>query len=197
MGRPARLTNDRIVRVALRLLARKGIREFTAQNLADELGITPGALFRHFASMKGIVDAIIRRMEAVLFERFPPGDADPIRNLESFFRQRVAVIRAHPDISRLLQSQHLGRAAGAGMARRLSGFKRRSQKFVRECLARAAREGRLAHGLDPEAAAVIVLGAIHALSHAGTRVVKEDRRGVLAERVWRVIENFLRGRQAR
>ncbi len=196
MSRPARHSNERIVCVALRLLSRRGPREFTAQALADELGITPGALFRHFSSMSAIVDGVIGRMEATLFAGFPPTDRDPIRCLGTFFRQRVDVIHAHPDLSRLLQTQHLGRAAGRGMARRLAEFKRRSQEFVRDCLRRAAAQGDLDPDLDPEAAAVIVLGAIHALSHAGVRVVKSPSHGAITEKVWRVLEDVLRGRRA-
>ncbi|NMB74722.1 MAG: TetR/AcrR family transcriptional regulator [Myxococcales bacterium] len=197
MSRPARYSNEHIVRVALRLLARRGPREFTAQALADELGITPGALFRHFPSMSAIVDAVIESMEARLFSGFPLGDDDPLRCLEKVFRYRIDVIHAHPDVSRLLQSQHLGRAAGKTMARRLAEFKRRSQKFVRDCIRHAAARGELDPRLDPEAAAVIVLGAIHALSHVGVRVVKSRSHGAIVEKVWRVIEDVLRGRRAR
>lgn len=194
MARPAKHSNERIARAALRLLARRGPREFTAQALADQLGMTPGALFRHFRSMSAIVDAVIQQMEAVLFLGFPPPEDDPLHRLGVFFRNRVGVIAAHPDLSRLLQSQHLGRVAGKAMARRLAEFKRRSQQFVRDCIRCAAEQGRLNPRLDAEAAAVIVLGAIHALSHRGVRVVKAPASGDMTEKVWRVLENMLRQR---
>ena len=96
-----------IVDVAMRIIATKGARRFTAQLLATEIGVTAGAVYRHFESMEAIVDAVVERIGAILFEGFPPEAPDPIDRLGLFFRCRTRTILANPHLSRMLLSDHL------------------------------------------------------------------------------------------
>src|SRR5512143_1176373 len=116
-----------IVEAATRLLATKGARRFTVQLLADEIGVTGGAIYRHFEGMDEVMSAVVERIGAVLFEGFPPAAEDPLERLRLFFHQRTRSVLAHPHISRLLLSDHLAQAVGKEQAARLEEFKRRSR----------------------------------------------------------------------
>jgi len=188
-------TGDRrreIADAALRVIASQGLGRFTALAIAREVGLTDGALFRHFRSKEDIVDAAIDRVEELLFEGFPPPSQDPIERLGAFFTRRVAVIGEQAGISRLLVSEEIGKAASAAGVERVAGFRRRSMAFVRACLAEAAARGLLVSGLGAEEASVVVLGAILALAHSPV-TVHRDPRASLAPRVWDALETFLRG----
>jgi len=184
--------HTQIVDVAMRIIATRGARRFTAQLLATEIGVTAGAIFRHFESMEAIVDAVVERMGAILFEGFPPKAVDPIERLGLFFHRRTQTILANPHLSRMLLSDHLSQAASSSQAGRLEEFKRRSQTFVVGCLREAEQAGALSEAVNPEAGAVIVIGSILALSHATTRIASEARIERLADEVWSVIERTLR-----
>jgi hypothetical protein len=82
---------------------------------------------------------------------------------------------------------------GKGQAARLEAFKRRSRSFVHDCLRAAERDGLLTSGMSAEAGAVVVLGSILALAHAGTRVAEETTLDRLSGEVWSGIERMLRG----
>jgi len=181
-----------IVDAAMRIIATKGARRFTAQLLGAEIGVTPGAIYRHFESMEAIVDAVVARVGAILFERFPPEAADPIERLGIFFRRRTSTILANPHLSRMLLSDHLSQAAGPSQAERLEEFKRRSQTFVLGCLREAAQSGVLSAEISPEAGAVIVLGSVLSLSHASARIASKARTERLADEVWVALERALR-----
>lgn len=181
-----------IVDTALRIIATKGSRRFTAQLLAAEIGVTGGAIYRHFESMEAVVDAVVDRMGALLFEGFPPRASDPIERLRLFFHRRAQVILANPHVSRLLLSDHLAQAGGAAQAKRLQEFRRRSQAFVVECLREARELGALADEVSPEAGAMIVIGAILAVAHTNERVADESGIERLCDEVWRGIERMLR-----
>ena len=56
-------TKERILLAALRLFARKGYEAVSVSDIAAELGITKGALYRHYESKRHIFDSILRRME--------------------------------------------------------------------------------------------------------------------------------------
>jgi AcrR family transcriptional regulator len=148
-------------------------------------------LGRHFATMDAIADAVIDRMEAILFEGFPPDDPDPLKRLESFFKNRVRVILEYQHISRMLLSDHLKQTAGSERARRVEEFKVRSRDFVRECLT-SAREKGLLIAAGPEESSVLVLGAIFTLAHAGTRPGGNEKLKQLSKRVWSLLERMFR-----
>ena len=181
-----------IVDAALRIIATKGSRRFTAQLVAKEVGLTSGALYRHFAAMDEVVDAIVDRVGEVLFEGFPPEAADPIERLRLFFHRRARTILGNPHVSRLLLSDHLAQAGGSAQTKRLGEFKRRSRAFVVECLEEASARGALVDGMSPEAGAVVVLGSVLALSHVAPRVVNGGGGERLIDEVWSGIERMLR-----
>ena len=56
-------TGERILLTSLQLFARKGYKATSVSDVAGALGITKGALYRHFTSKRAIFDAILRRME--------------------------------------------------------------------------------------------------------------------------------------
>lgn len=192
---------SQIVDVAMRIIATQGARHFTVQVLATEVGVTGGAIYRHFESMGAIVDAIVERMGHLLFDDFPPKAIDPIERLRLFILNRAHTIRNNPHVSRLLLSDNLSQACGPEYAERLEEFKRRTQRFIVSCLREAAEVGILAADVSPEVGAVVVIGAVHAVSHVSTKIVSDGASAMpfrqrqpeaLAEQVWAVIERALR-----
>lgn len=180
-----------IVDAALRIIATRGSRRFTAALLAKEVGLTGGALYRHFASMDAVVDAVVDRVGQLLFEGFPPEADDPVERLKLFFFRRARTVLANPHVSRLLLSDHLSQAGGSAQSRRLDEFKRRSREFVMKCLKEADDAGML-DAMSPEAGAVVVLGSILSLSHTAARLESGTASERLFGEVWSGIERMLR-----
>lgn len=56
-------TKEKILETALRLFARYGYDAVSVSTIAGELGITKGALYRHYADKHDIFDSIIKRMD--------------------------------------------------------------------------------------------------------------------------------------
>ena len=55
-------TKDEIMMVALRLFSQRGFEAVSTSMIADRLGITKGALYRHFGNKQEIFDSLIARM---------------------------------------------------------------------------------------------------------------------------------------
>lgn len=55
-------TKNRILESALLLFAQRGYEATSISDIASELGITKGALYRHFAGKRAILDEILERM---------------------------------------------------------------------------------------------------------------------------------------
>ena len=56
-------TKEKILLAALRLFAAKGYEAVSVSDIARELGLTKGALYKHYRSKRDIFDSILRRME--------------------------------------------------------------------------------------------------------------------------------------
>ena len=57
------VTREKILETALTLFAREGYAGTSMADIAGELGITKGALYRHYAGKRDIFESILRRME--------------------------------------------------------------------------------------------------------------------------------------
>ena len=62
-------TKERILMAALRLFAREGYEAVSVSDIAGELGITKGALYKHYKNKRDIFDSIVARMFQVDAER--------------------------------------------------------------------------------------------------------------------------------
>src|SRR5512138_2765989 len=165
--KPADARRREIADAALRVAAEQGLARFTAAAIAREIGVSDAALFRHFATMDAIVLAVLDRVEEMLFGGDPPQAPDPIARLGAFFARRVAVVRDHPGVARVIGSELLAQVAPPEGVARVEGLRRRSRAFVRRSLVEAQRRGLLAPALSPAEGTILVLGAILALGHAG------------------------------
>lgn len=156
---------EEIIRVTLELAAKQGVDDVTTQDMAQAMGVTQGAVFRHFPSKDAIWLAAMQwvrdRLMAVLGRAAGAG-RDPLDALQRMFFAHIDFIAGHPAIPRMLMSEHLH--ARSPMLRRLVseimlGFEQKIAGLLEDAKARG-----LAHpDLDTHAAATLYLGMIQGL----------------------------------
>ena len=74
-------TRENILLVSLRLFAQEGYEAVSVSQIAGELGLTKGALYRHYANKQAIFESILQKMEQLDAERaqafeLPEGTAE-------------------------------------------------------------------------------------------------------------------------
>lgn len=161
-----RSTEDRQVELAdaaLRIIATRGIAALTTRSLAEEVGLTTGAIFRHFASLDAVLDAVSSRVEAVLEATYPPAELPPLERLDRFIEARSAAVGARVGIFRLLLSDQFVLALPEGSAARLRKAVQKTRGFVLACVRDGQRRGEVRADLDATALAVVALGALQML----------------------------------
>ena len=62
-------TRENILHTALRLFARNGYEATSVSDIASELGMTKGALYKHYKSKRDIFDNIVERIYQIDVER--------------------------------------------------------------------------------------------------------------------------------
>ncbi|HTW06583.1 MAG TPA: TetR family transcriptional regulator, partial [Acidimicrobiales bacterium] len=69
MGRPARIARAQVLAAALALADEVGLESLTMAGVAERLGVTPMALYRHVANKADLLDGVV---EVLLTESLPP-----------------------------------------------------------------------------------------------------------------------------
>ena len=95
-----KLRRERIFNIAMRLIAEKGLEDFTISELAEEAGVTTPTIHNLFGKksdiIKELVSNLIEQMQGVT--RNPP--ADPIENTKFFVNSVAAVFEQNTDFYR-------------------------------------------------------------------------------------------------
>jgi AcrR family transcriptional regulator len=112
VGRPAQIDRAAVLAASLELADEQGLAAVTMQAVADRLGVTPMALYRHVTNKADLLDGVVERI--LLEVPLPdPGDQWPDRLAALARGTRAAALR-HPEVFPLL----LQRAAVTDGARR-------------------------------------------------------------------------------
>lgn len=171
---------------ALKILADHGATRLTARALAKEVGLSDGAIFRHFANKNAIVDSAIDSFEVFLTEDIPPAAGSPLERLRAFFVQRLRKLRLHPEILKLVFSGRLEEAASDAGAKRVRAVLREQAKFVMGCVRAAQSAREINADVEPEILTWMVMGTMRG---AATRRDPNDR--LSPELVFRNLEMAL------
>lgn len=160
--------NDRrlaTVEAVVTLAANHNPSEITTTAIAQEMGLTQGAVFRHFATKDTILQAVMKWVTAGLMSRLDNAikkTSSPILALEALFLAHVEFVAAHPGVPRILLSE-LQRSEASTPKRIVQAFLRRYGERVSQLLTDAKERGELHAELDTEAAAILFVGTIQGL----------------------------------
>jgi len=158
---------------ALRIIATRGIAALTTHSLAEQVGLTGGAIFRHFASIDALIEAVVGRVESVMESTFPASELPPRERLDRFVEARSTAVGGHVGIMQLMLSEQFLLALPEGGSARLARCAQKTREFVRTCLREGQAAGEFRSDIDAGALVVVVMGTIQmlALSAANRRQI--------------------------
>lgn len=156
---------EEIIRVTLELAAKQGVDDVTTQDMAQAMGVTQGAVFRHFPSKDAIWLAVMQwvrdRMMEVLGRAAAQG-RDPLDALQRMFFAHIEFIAGHPAIPRVLTSSHL-HGRNAVLRQLVTEIMLGYEAKIAGLLSDAQTQGLARADLDTQAAATLYIGMIQGL----------------------------------
>jgi AcrR family transcriptional regulator len=161
--RPGSERRPQIAAAALRLIGERGLAALTSATLAAEVGLTSGALFRHFPSLDRILEEAVESATKRLAATFPAGSLPPRERLFALLRSRVELLGTDPGLAWLLRSDQAYFALPPAAVARLRELVERSRAFLLAALREGAAAGTIRSDVEPEALLVMVTGTVHAL----------------------------------
>jgi AcrR family transcriptional regulator len=161
--RPSHERRPQIAAAALRLIGERGLPALTSAALAAEVGLTSGALFRHFPSLDGILEEAVESATQRLAATFPSPSLPARDRLFALLHSRVELLSGDPGLGWLLRSDQAYFALPPAAVARLGDLVERSRAFLLAALREGAAAGTIRSDVEPEALLVLVTGAVHAL----------------------------------
>jgi len=124
--RSGRLDREVVIERALALADTDGLDALTIRRLADELGVTPMALYWHFSNKDELIDALAAHLFAQVSLPDTPAGADWVTAMRELQVAFVAALRPHPAVAPLARDRVLASRAGLVLAERSLGLLRQA-----------------------------------------------------------------------
>ena len=181
-----RNTREAILDQALKLFSERGIKETTVRDIAKAVGITEGAIYRHFSSKDQIVHELFKRYSEQLYDSLE----EAIRKGKSREEQFKGMVEAfldftfkNPDAFRYLNIFHYLRSKD------VKKFKKIPFSLFKEVILDLEKEGLLK--IEPNYALAILTGTLERVFlYKGMGIIKGRKgevKGKVADTLWNVL----------
>ena len=154
-----------IVETVIALAAQHSPGQITTQEIANVIGVTQGALFRHFPNKESIWLAAIEWVENELLttlEAVAKQAANPIDGLQQVFFSHVDFVIARPGVPRLIFNE-LQQPADSAIKAAVRKLLQRYRQLVSGLIIAAAEGDEINRNVNISAAATLFLGSIQGL----------------------------------
>jgi TetR/AcrR family transcriptional regulator len=157
-----------IIEAAQALIRTHGSEHLTVRRIAKKVGISEGAIYRHFSSKAKILSFLLQHIETVLITEVSPdrlgADRATLGAIERVLANHFEGIEKRNGIS----FQVVAEIISLGDKKLNRQALRTTQKYIaclKELLDRGMRDGSLREDLDTEAAAALLFGLIQSLAN--------------------------------
>lgn len=153
------------VEAVIELAAEQNPNDITTSAIAKRMGLTQGALFRHFPTKDAILQAVMARVAERLLSRVDKAALDvasPTAALEAIFMTHIDFVAEHPGVPRMMFGE-LQRAGETVSKRMVQTLIRHYGERLHRLIEEGKAQGELDAALDTEAAATLFIGTIQGL----------------------------------
>jgi AcrR family transcriptional regulator len=202
-ARRQRRTSDQrrgeIIAAVLAVARERGPDAITTQAIAERMGLTQGAIFRHFPDKEAIwlaVFAWVREtLDAAVAAAIEKADS-PLAKIEEAFLAHVAFVVANPGVPRVMfhELQYPGVSPVRVEVRAMIASYRRRLALL---FTQAKAAGQLSRELDATLAPMVLIGAVQGLVIEASLAEDESAMSKRARKVFALLLDGYRGRSGR
>ena len=153
------------IETAVALAGERNPGDVTTGAIAERMGLTQPALFRHFptkdAIWAGVMEWVAERILGNV-DRAAASAPSPVAAIEAAFTAHVDFVSRHPGVPRILLAE-LQRAEDTAAKRLVRTLMRRYGERIRALVEAGKERGEVARHTDAEAAATLFIGTIQGL----------------------------------
>lgn len=151
-----------ILQESLKLIADKGIQGFTIKNLANAIGVTEPAIYRHFVNKQKILIGILslfKENKENFIKNVQSDNATPIDKLKSLFETRFKYFAKNRAIASVIFSEELFRNDPL-LSETVFEIMKENQKVILQIIKAGQKSKVIKHNVSADQLAFIIIGAI-------------------------------------
>lgn len=183
---PSEARQAEIVMATLALVAAHSPVAITTSDIARAVGVTQGAVFKHFANKDEIWLAVMGWIETHLLAALAAAEqqaATPLGALAGIFQAHIGFVANHPGVPRLIFHE-LQQPTDSAVKHKVRGLLQVYKKMLVRLLKQAMVRGETAASLDTEAAAALFIGTVQGLVMQSMLAGSTDRMAAQAKAVF-------------
>lgn len=153
------------VETVIQLAAEKNPSDITTKAIAERMGLTQGAIFRHFPSKDAILQAVMSWVSKRLLNRVDnaiQGTDSAAAGLEAVFLTHIDFIAEHPGVPRMLFGE-LQRQEQTLPKKMVKTLLQHYSERIRRLLEAGKAQGEFSTDLNVDAAIMLFIGSIQGL----------------------------------
>ena len=149
-----------ILTASLELLAAGGMARLTIRNLAEKLGITEPAIYRHFRNKSEIIRTLIGEFDRGIPDQ--TGESSGFEAVARFIRSRIAQVAEQPPLAKVVFSEELF-LEEPDFSRLLLAMMHRHREKLAESFREAQHAGEIRADIPEEMLFRLVFGPVRLL----------------------------------
>lgn len=161
--KPRVVRRREIAEAALRIIGTEGVRGVSTAALALQVGLTSGALFRHFATVDEVYDEVVAYAAERLDTTYPDPGLPPLERLVGLAKARIALLGKEPGIHWLLRSPDATHSLTPAASAALASIVGRSRQVLGDAIRQGQRDGTIRTDVPDDVMLVMVTATVHAL----------------------------------
>ncbi len=157
--------NDRkeqIVHIALQLVSEQGMKKLTMKNIAEKIGFSDAALYRHFKSKHDILETLIDTVSKNLINKINDTVAnidDPVDKLRAILRIHLSHMEKNKGMPRIIFSESIHQNDPL-LRKMVLQMVTHYLDLIRGVLLRGREAGKIRKDIDIDTAAVAFFGLV-------------------------------------
>lgn len=157
---PTAVRQEQIKQAVLQIIAEEGLHKLSTRNLADKVGLSEGAIFRHFASKRDIIKGIMDDVASDLVDTqraIAHGDQEVEKKLFTYLCNNVRYLKENLGITILLFSEatHFG---DEELKAKLNQILTNQKQLVIDMVRDGISEGVFEETVNPDDVATLYMG---------------------------------------
>ena len=156
------IRQGQIAQAALTLVAGRGLKGLTVADIAEQVGLVPSAIYRHFKGKEEIIDALLEVIHDRLMSNVTSVCAEtahPIERLHKLLEQHIQLIKENQGIPRLIFFEDIYGDRSDRKKKVYETIKKYLAK-ISDIVVQGQQEGLIRQDLDVGTVAMMFLGMI-------------------------------------
>lgn len=152
-----------IVDAVLKIIGEKGLTSLSTKTIAEEVGVSTGALFRHFPSLEELLREVTRFAILQIEETFPDKSMAPLERIKLLAKNRIMLFNSRRGLEWLLKSEQAFLTLPKDSVESLRSMMKKSKKFLLKSIKDGINEGSIRNDIDPDVLIIPIMGTIHSM----------------------------------